>query len=132
MSSAGDLSGAKDRVLLLVHGRDFKPSAEDFMDLSLAAIAKHTGLSESYARARFKEQFFEGKDGELKTRLVLPLELPGKWRKVGEMEYSTLESKDGWLTVSWNRKPKEKQAAKPSDPVVKNVDSQESKVDSQS
>ena len=38
MSSAGDLNGGNGRTLLLVHGRDFKPSAEDFMDLSLAAI----------------------------------------------------------------------------------------------
>lgn len=34
----GELSGASNRSLLLVHGRDFKPSAEVHMDLSMAAL----------------------------------------------------------------------------------------------
>ena len=38
MSTTGDLNGASRRTLLIVHGRDFKPAAEEFMDLSLAAI----------------------------------------------------------------------------------------------
>jgi hypothetical protein len=33
-----ELSGASNRSLLLVHGRDFKPSAEVHMDLSMAAL----------------------------------------------------------------------------------------------
>lgn len=36
--SLNELSGSSDRSLLLVHGRDFKPAAETYMDLSLAAI----------------------------------------------------------------------------------------------
>ncbi len=32
------LSGSSDRSLLLVHGRDFKPDADTYMDLSVAAI----------------------------------------------------------------------------------------------
>ncbi len=83
-------------------------------------------------RARFAEQFFEGKDGELKTRLVLPLELPGKWQKVGDLAYTVFDSKEGWLSVAWNRQPKEKQAAKPTTPVAKNAESQERKAESQS
>ena len=38
MNSPADLSGDGARTLLFVHGRDFKPSAEDFMDLTLAAL----------------------------------------------------------------------------------------------
>jgi len=34
----GELSGVGNRSLLLVHGRDFKPSAEAHMDLSMAAL----------------------------------------------------------------------------------------------
>jgi hypothetical protein len=34
----GELSGVSNRSLLLVHGRDFKPSAEVHMDLSMAAL----------------------------------------------------------------------------------------------
>lgn len=34
----GELSGTSNRSLLLVHGRDFKPSAEVHMDLSMAAL----------------------------------------------------------------------------------------------
>jgi len=34
----GDLSGESGRTLLFVHGRDFKPTAEQFMDVSLAAL----------------------------------------------------------------------------------------------
>lgn len=33
-----ELSGTSNRSLLLVHGRDFKPSAEVYMDLSLVAL----------------------------------------------------------------------------------------------
>ena len=33
-----ELSGRSNRSLLLVHGRDFKPSEEAYMDLSLAAL----------------------------------------------------------------------------------------------
>ena len=36
--SLSELSGSSDRSLLLVHGRDFKPAEETYMDLSLAAI----------------------------------------------------------------------------------------------
>ena len=36
--SLSELSGSSDRSLLLVHGRDFKPAEEAYMDLSLAAI----------------------------------------------------------------------------------------------
>ncbi len=36
--SLDDLSGTSDRTLLLVHGRDFKPGAESYMDLSIAAL----------------------------------------------------------------------------------------------
>jgi hypothetical protein len=35
-------SGDSDRVLLLVHGRDFKPRAEDFHDLNISALT--TGI----------------------------------------------------------------------------------------
>ena len=37
-----DISGSSKRVLLLVHGRDFKPSAEDLGDLSISALT--TGI----------------------------------------------------------------------------------------
>lgn len=36
--SLDELSGSSDRSLLLVHGRDFKPSKEAFTDLSMAAL----------------------------------------------------------------------------------------------
>lgn len=40
--SISELSGSSDRSLLLVHGRDFKPPEEVYMDLSLAAM--RTGI----------------------------------------------------------------------------------------
>jgi len=36
--SLEELSGKSDRSLLLVHGRDFKPAEEAYMDLSMAAL----------------------------------------------------------------------------------------------
>ena len=37
-----EISDSSERVLLFVHGRDFKPGAEDFYDLSIAALT--TGI----------------------------------------------------------------------------------------
>ena len=42
-----DLSGPSNRSLLLVHGRDFKPGAELYMDLSMAAL--RAGIERDYA-----------------------------------------------------------------------------------
>ena len=36
------ISDKSERVLLFVHGRDFKPGVEDFNDLSIAALT--TGI----------------------------------------------------------------------------------------
>jgi len=44
--SLEEISGASDRSLLLVHGRDFKPSAEAYMDLSIAAL--RAGIERDY------------------------------------------------------------------------------------
>lgn len=41
-----ELSGASNRSLLLVHGRDFKPSADSYMDLSIAALRR--GIERDY------------------------------------------------------------------------------------
>jgi hypothetical protein len=40
------LSGASNRSLLLVHGRDFKPGADAYMDLSVAAL--RAGIARDY------------------------------------------------------------------------------------
>lgn len=37
-TTLNELSGTSNRSLLLVHGRDFKPSAESYMELSMAAL----------------------------------------------------------------------------------------------
>ena len=42
----GNNDGRSDRELLFVHGRDFKPDADDFMDLSVAAIL--TGIERDF------------------------------------------------------------------------------------
>ena len=39
MNSPGDLSGAAGKTLLYVHGRNFKPAAEDLMDICVSALA---------------------------------------------------------------------------------------------
>ncbi len=39
MNIAGDSNYSNGRTLLFVHGRDFKPNAEDFMDLSFSALS---------------------------------------------------------------------------------------------
>jgi len=39
LNNPGDSGGAGGRTILFVHGRDFKPRADDFMDLSVAALA---------------------------------------------------------------------------------------------
>jgi len=44
--SLEELSGSSDRSLLLVHGRDFKPAEEAFMDLSMAAL--RSGVERDY------------------------------------------------------------------------------------
>lgn len=44
--SLQEISGASDRSLLVVHGRDFKPSAEAYMDLSIAAL--RAGIERDY------------------------------------------------------------------------------------
>ncbi len=44
--SLSELSGSSDRSLLLIHGRDFKPAEETYMDLSLAAL--RSGLERDY------------------------------------------------------------------------------------
>jgi hypothetical protein len=44
--SLEEISGASDRSLLLVHGRDFKPSAVAYMDLSIAAL--RAGIERDY------------------------------------------------------------------------------------
>ena len=41
-----DLSGPSDRSLLLVHGRDFKPGRDEYMDLSMAAL--RAGVERDY------------------------------------------------------------------------------------
>ncbi len=38
MNNTGDSANSAKRTLLFVHGRDFKPPAEDFMDLSISAL----------------------------------------------------------------------------------------------
>ena len=45
-TSLEDLSGAGDRSLILIHGRDFKPAAEAYLDLSMAAI--RSGIERDY------------------------------------------------------------------------------------
>lgn len=44
--SLDELSGRGDRSLLVVHGRDFKPSEEAYMDLSMAAM--RSGIERDY------------------------------------------------------------------------------------
>ena len=44
--SLSELCGSSDRSLLLIHGRDFKPAEEFYMDLSLAAI--RAGIERDY------------------------------------------------------------------------------------
>jgi hypothetical protein len=44
--SLEEISGASERSLLIVHGRDFKPSAEAYMDLSMAAL--RSGIERDY------------------------------------------------------------------------------------
>ena len=46
MNIPGDVSGDTNRTLLFVHGRDFKPAPEEFMDLSLSALS--SGLERDY------------------------------------------------------------------------------------
>lgn len=46
MTSLDELSGPSHRSLLLVHGRDFKPGADAYMDLSLAAM--RSGIERDY------------------------------------------------------------------------------------
>ncbi len=46
MNIPGDISGDTNRTLLFVHGRDFKPAPEEFMDLSLSALS--SGLERDY------------------------------------------------------------------------------------
>jgi hypothetical protein len=42
----GDLGGAAGRTLLYVHGRDFKPAADDFMDITVSAML--AGIERDY------------------------------------------------------------------------------------
>lgn len=49
MTIPDDLSGNAQRTLLLVHGRDFKPAADEFMDLSLSALA--SGLERDFPQS---------------------------------------------------------------------------------
>jgi len=44
--SLEEISGSSNRSLLLVHGRDFKPAAEAYMDLSIAAL--RSGIERDY------------------------------------------------------------------------------------
>ena len=44
--SLDEICGASNRSLLIVHGRDFKPSAEAYMDLSMAAL--RSGIERDY------------------------------------------------------------------------------------
>lgn len=44
--SLSELCGSSDRSLVLVHGRDFKPAEEIYMDLSLAAL--RSGIERDY------------------------------------------------------------------------------------
>lgn len=46
MNTPANLSDNSGRTLLFVHGRDFKPSAEEFMDLSVSALA--AGIARDY------------------------------------------------------------------------------------
>jgi len=46
MTTLDELSGPSHRSLLLVHGRDFKPGADSYMDVSLAAI--RAGVERDY------------------------------------------------------------------------------------
>lgn len=46
MTTTGNNDGSTERVFLFVHGRDFKPAAEEFMDLSVAAIL--AGIERDY------------------------------------------------------------------------------------
>lgn len=43
MSNSDDSRGNNGRTMLFVHGRDFKPSAEEFMDLTLSALSSGIG-----------------------------------------------------------------------------------------
>lgn len=38
MTTTGNISGKVGRSLILIHGRDYKPAAEDLMDISVAAM----------------------------------------------------------------------------------------------
>ncbi len=46
MMTLDDLSGPSNRSLLLVHGRDFKPPCDTYMDLSMAAF--HAGMERDF------------------------------------------------------------------------------------
>lgn len=46
MMTLDDLSGPSNRSLLLVHGRDFKPTSDTYMDLSMAAL--RAGIERDY------------------------------------------------------------------------------------
>jgi hypothetical protein len=52
MMTLNELSGPSNRSLLLVHGRDFKPGRDNYMDLSMAAL-----------RAGFERDYPEQLDG---------------------------------------------------------------------
>lgn len=43
MNNPGDLGGAPGKTLLYVHGRNFKPAAEDLMDICVSALACGVG-----------------------------------------------------------------------------------------
>lgn len=53
MNNPQDIGVGADRTLIFVHGRDFKPHAEEFMDLSIAALL--AGLERDYPD--FVEEF---------------------------------------------------------------------------
>ena len=46
MNKGGDPSGNDKRAIVFVHGRDFKPCAEDFMDMTVSALS--AGLARDY------------------------------------------------------------------------------------
>ena len=60
----------------------------------------------------------EGKNGENKVVDVFPLELPGKWSRLGELAYTVAKSEGGWLTLGWNQSVV-KQASLPAAKTVK-------------
>lgn len=48
MTTIEELSGPSERSLLLVHGRDFKPGRETYMDISMAAL--RAGIERDYPK----------------------------------------------------------------------------------